>query len=115
MLIPHKEGDLLHNRVIPHGHGKFLLKTVFIRRALAWNNFDQDIHCEGAYLSWNMKDLQKYKTRYFISVTIAGEAKDASGVKEVPAGRGRKRIRDEMNSKAARCKQQHDRGESYSP
>lgn len=42
-LVEHGANDLLHDRSIPPGHGKFLIKSVFLNKAMNWVDYNEDI------------------------------------------------------------------------
>ena len=78
-LQTHEENTVVHNHKIPEGHGKFLIISVFARRALSWDNYDPDIHCPGSYVIWDMmKTKIHHQPHPRISVPVAGNATDLS-------------------------------------
>ena len=60
-LQDYDKNTLVHNHTIPPNHGKFLIKTVFARRAANWDGYDPDIHCPGSYVIWAHKNTSVFK------------------------------------------------------
>ena len=60
-LQDYDKNTLVHNHTIPPNHGKFLIKTVFARRAANWDGYDPHIHCPGSYVIWAHKNTSVYK------------------------------------------------------
>ena len=42
--------NIVHNKPLEEGHGKFLQNTTFAGRALNRDPYNADIHCPGLYL-----------------------------------------------------------------
>ena len=114
-FFPHDNETLVHHKVIPPGFGKFKIKTVFARRALAWQKYDSDIHCPNAFIIWYKLETRKIKQHEILKPNFASAATIPNGATEVDNGRGRKRLRHDADHLSSQRKKRRDRGLSYSP
>ena len=55
-LIKTTPGELVHNHAIPDNHQKFLIVEVIGDNLHKWESYNEDKHCVGSYLTWNMKN-----------------------------------------------------------
>ena len=113
-LFPH-DNETVHHKVIPPGFGKFKIKTVFARRALAWQKYDSDIHCPNAFIIWYKLETRKTKQHKILKPNFASAGTIPNGATEVDNGRGRKRLRHDADHLFSQQKKRRDCGLSYSP
>ena len=52
--------ELVHGHPIPEGHSKFCVQKVVHNN---WEEFDEDLHCSGAFLIWKSKDTKRRALR----------------------------------------------------
>ena len=97
---------------IPERYRKFLITTIFARRALAWPHYDADVHCCGSYVIWKLSETRKVRSKC-ISVLVASDASQKNDRADVE--RGRKQKRELLKDKSAVRKARRNRGQSYSP
>ena len=57
--------ELVHGHPIPEGHSKFCVQKVVHNN---WEEFDEDLHCSGAFLIWKSKDTKKVSLNIFFEV-----------------------------------------------
>ena len=61
----------VHNEKIKKGYQKFLICSVYVQRAKLWDKFDEDKHCKGSCIMWNIKNTQKLKKNLDYDITGA--------------------------------------------
>ena len=52
--MPTPPRSLVHNNVLKETERKFLIITLLDTDR--WDVFDEDLHCEGSYIAWNIED-----------------------------------------------------------
>ena len=60
-----------------------------VQRAKLWGKFDEDKHCKGSYIMWNIRNTRKSKKN--LDYDIAATSNPTyTNIKEVEKGRKRK-------------------------
>ena len=54
-LVSRKEGQNVHNKPLGKNEGKFSICEV-LSDVKQWPEYDEDRHCEGTFIAWNMAD-----------------------------------------------------------
>ena len=57
--VPHKDGDMCHHKVIPKGYRKYKIDLVFLREAIKWDRYNEEIHCKDAIIMWPIADTAR--------------------------------------------------------
>ena len=104
--------DLVHGNKVKEGNGRFLIKSVLLRTALSWKNYNPDIHCVNTWIIWNLANTTKLKVKS-LPVSEASCATNTEG--GIEKERGRKRSRNPEESRNNKKKKLRNRGLSYSP
>ena len=63
-------GDTVHGRVLNEDEGRFFIVRI-LKDCSAWREFDTDIHCAGASVSWNLKHIVQSTAVQFSELTEA--------------------------------------------
>ena len=62
---------------------------MYVQRAKLWGKFDEDKHCKGPYIMWNIRNTRKSKKN--LDYDIAATSNPTyTNIKEVEKGRKRK-------------------------
>ena len=112
-LFPHDDETLVHPKVIPPGFGKFEIKTVFARRALAWQKYDRGIHYLDSLIIWDKLETRNRKQHEIPKPNVASPGTIPNGATEVENGRVRKRLRHDADHLSSQRKERCDRGLSW--
>ena len=96
-LFSYDYETLVYHKVISPGFGKFKIKTVFARRALAWQKYDPDIHCPDSFIIWDKLETRKTKQHEILKPNVASPGTIPNGATEVDSSRGRKRLRHDAD------------------
>ena len=109
-LISQDPNQMVHNHPLKENHGYFKIKSVYLRSAMKWENFDRERHTANAFIQWSLKSAKQR-----MIPNPSSKASDKTGPKEVERGRARWRKSDPKVWKIEKRQLKRLRGESYSP
>ena len=85
--------DLVHGNKVKEGNGRFLIKSVLLRIAPSWKNYNPDIHCVGNLGFSEHNQIKSYLYLKLAVQQIQEVQKKKGVVKEAETQKNQKTIR----------------------
>ena len=85
------DSDMVHGHKLNDGEGRFLIKNLYVRAVVKWDNYRPNHHTNGTWIAWKLCDAKLHVEKERMKVAATSEAMDIAGPEEAEEGRGRKR------------------------